>query len=316
MVDLKDNGAQRNYSRWFLGTFMYVTLRVLWWGMVAAGLILGLYYFVWRPFREAQFIKQQSGIDSPAWDTPDWVTLVDILLERAPEIGLGVMLVSAGILLARAIIFERLFRSVRPTGLGLRSPSDFNSFSGTAETRISNQAYRAAQLAERFQSRSLLMLVTGIVMAISGVLAFFVLAPQTTHMSGPIDRWALGYEAFRSASALLFIEAIAWFLLRQYRAVVEDYKTFLRFQAKRDNMLTAFYLLVQPVANEVPDETKGMMLASVLLTEEFNDHFQAGQTTETQEAQRVSNQNPVFEMLNDYFKRAQPASSGPGEPAA
>ena len=56
----------------------------------------------------------------------------------------------------------------------------------------------------------------------------------------PFDIWTYLTFSIRPAGALIFIEAIAWFLLRQYRALIEDYKIFHRMYLKRANYLIAY----------------------------------------------------------------------------
>jgi len=52
-------------------------------------------------------------------------------------------------------------------------------------------------------------------------------------------------RALRPFGILIFIEGIAWFLLRQYRSLMEDYKAFNRGYIRRVNTLVAYKLLLE-----------------------------------------------------------------------
>src|SRR5262249_54823982 len=54
------------------------------------------------------------------------------------------------------------------------------------------------------------------------------------------NQWLLfASRSLRPTGMLIFMEGIAWFLLRQYRVLIEEYKAFLRVYLKRSSYLIA-----------------------------------------------------------------------------
>ena len=75
-------------------------------------------------------------------------------------------------------------------------------------------------------------------MSFIGIGVFWVSLPDIPTESKPNLTVYLA-QAIRPLGMLLFVEAIAWFLLRQYRALIEDYKVFHRVYLRRANLLAA-----------------------------------------------------------------------------
>ena len=100
---------------------------------------------------------------------------------------------------------------------------------------------------------------------------------------------------------LLSIEAIAWFLLRQYRSLVEDYKTFHRLYIKRAN-----YLLAHKILSHRPATSEDLTIAGSLLTEDLSGRLAQGQSTEALEAMKTIEPNPVTTLIEAAIKRLGP----------
>jgi hypothetical protein len=106
-------------------------------------------------------------------------------------------------------------------------------------------------------------------------------------------------KALRPFGILIFIESIAWFLLRQYRAMMEDYKVFYRGYLRRTNYLTAFKILRGAPA---PDGTT-LAFVAALLGEDLSGRLKRDETTEGLEALKSSDPNPVFEMFSTALSK-------------
>jgi hypothetical protein len=99
-------------------------------------------------------------------------------------------------------------------------------------------------------------------------------------------------RAIRPFGMLIFIEGIAWFLLRQYRSLIEDYKTFVRIHLKRSN-----YLIALQAASTAQKDTLLADLIRVMLNEDLTGRLSKDQTTESLEAFKNAEKSPLIEAL-------------------
>ena len=73
----------------------------------------------------------------------------------------------------------------------------------------------------------------------------------------------------RASGIFLAIEAVAWFLLRQYRSLMDDYKEFHYFALRRANYVTAQQIATKPLLNSGDIRVGEIFVLSTLLTEKF-----------------------------------------------
>src|SRR6185437_1379455 len=107
-----------------------------------------------------------------------------------------------------------------------------------------------------------------------------------------------------SAGVLVSIEAIAWFLLRQYRALVEDYKAFHRIYMRRRTFLVAYKLFE---GGEAGEGEKTLVLA--MLADDWTGKLSAGQTTESIEANKLLEANPFSALIGRLADLLSPLRS-------
>jgi len=147
------------------------------------------------------------------------------------------------------------------------------------------------------------LLVGGVVMAFIGIVVFFALLPENSYINAfeffskdreftSSDLTRQTFLAFKSTAVLIFIEAIAWFLLRQYRVTVEDYKSFYRLYLHRLN-----YFQVMMLLKEKPDQKMRNKLIESLLAQDLSGKLKTGESTETIEAVRLIEQNFAEKIL-------------------
>jgi hypothetical protein len=96
----------------------------------------------------------------------------------------------------------------------------------------------------------------------------------------------------RPTGVLIFVESIAWFLLRQYRALVEDYKWFYRLYLKRANYLAALRILSPNTMR--PEE---VFVAVSLIQEDLSRRLKSVETIESIEKLKPPEESPVTEIL-------------------
>src|ERR1700730_1275815 len=97
----------------------------------------------------------------------------------------------------------------------------------------------------------------------------------------------------RALGMLIFVETIAWFLLRQYRSLVEDYKWFYRLYLKRQNYLAA--LLITTEVGGAKDARTS--ISQALMAEDLSGQLRKGITTETLEGFKLIDENPATMMI-------------------
>jgi len=110
----------------------------------------------------------------------------------------------------------------------------------------------------------------------------FSISNESTETQGVIERQVLPsisgvqlFFTFRASAQLLFIEALAWFLLRQHRALIEDYKAFYRYYMRRAN-----YLAALKIAIENPDKDLMTSVVNTLLSEDLTQLNRLGRKSE------------------------------------
>ena len=91
---------------------------------------------------------------------------------------------------------------------------------------------------------------------------------------------------------LIFMEGIAWFLLRQYRVLIEEYKSFLRVYLKRSS-----YLIAWKAASSAAD--KQFAVAQAMVSDDLSGTLNKNETTEVLETMRLSEPTPIVEILRE-----------------
>jgi hypothetical protein len=174
------------------------------------------------------------------------------------------------------------------------------------EAALLRQIARLEGSSSELLRRSLWMLAGGLLMAFVGVGVFSAsgsasLPGSSQAIGGATDEpWIKGVAALspalRPALMLVFLEAIAFFLLRQYRSLIEDYKAFYRVTLRASNSLAALRLLG---ATE-----EGRQLAAAALFHEDPSFRWEG-------ANQEAVTNPIFELLQGML----PKKGGAGKTA-
>jgi hypothetical protein len=193
----------------------------------------------------------------------------------------------------------------------------------SAEAYLVGDVERALERSEQLYSRSTLLLVGGVVMAFVGVGVFFVslrdLNSQSPLFEAALDAGSPPKEAvahgllpnipssqifmtFKASAMLIFIEAIAWFLLRQYRSLIEDYKSFYRYYMRRAN-----YLASAKMAIENSDKDLIVSVVKTLLSEDLTGRLKKDETTEDLEGKKSVDQNFAESIVTKTAEFAQRA---------
>lgn len=163
----------------------------------------------------------------------------------------------------------------------------------TAEQVLIGQVADAAAVAKALYDRSLLLISGGIVMAFIGVGVFYVALPELRQEASTTSYLP---TVIRSVGILLFVEAIAWFLLRQYRVQIEDYKSFYRIYLRRANLLLALKTI-----SAAQNDPAQITLAAAFLQDDQAGRVKAGETTEAAAALQIADSNPIFDLFRSLL---------------
>jgi hypothetical protein len=117
-------------------------------------------------------------------------------------------------------------------------------------------------------------LVGGIGMVFLGVAVFCV--SQSVGVENASDAVKVVHLIGRPIALLVFIEAIAWFMLRQYRETIDDYKLLHRVYLRRSNLFLAFLLSQDTPHGEITRNVVTALLNIDTLEERSHDQLNEG----------------------------------------
>lgn len=155
--------------------------------------------------------------------------------------------------------------------------------------------YESKAIAEKIFTRSGVYLLVGCLIAFIGVAIFYSPIFPNTH-STDITLRLLDY--LPRFGALFFIEFIAFFFLKQYRIMLEEYRYYEAIKRKRQDNLNMIQLI--EAHNDNLELLKILMenISQTVVTKLSN-----GETTEILETQRILNQDmDIFSKFTDFIK--------------
>ncbi|BFP39510.1 hypothetical protein FGF1_03550 [Flavobacteriaceae bacterium GF1] len=146
-------------------------------------------------------------------------------------------------------------------------------------------------------SRSTLMLVSGILMSVVGIIVFAFFLPDPENFTVDQFEKYLMYS-IRPTMMLIFIESVAFYLLKQYRILIEDYKYFNNIYLDRLNNAEAYIL-----QNEDKNKKHSDLIAK-LLKSETNRKLVSGESTEHIETMKNSMEhNDPMKVLESMYAK-------------
>lgn len=131
---------------------------------------------------------------------------------------------------------------------------------------IQNLSVKAEQKLKEVGSRSNLMLISGLIMSFVGVIIFYLTIPVS--LGNSIDFIKILSLTIRPTFILLFVQAISWYLLKQHKSALTEYKYYHSIYNKKLNYL-ASYRLIQNEKEENSELKK--LLPLMLLSEEIKN---------------------------------------------
>ena len=114
------------------------------------------------------------------------------------------------------------------------------NFKEILKTILYQDVTKAEKKSSELYTRSTLMLILGLFVAIAGIIIFYITLPDFSDIKDRSNYIAL---AIRPALVLFFIQSISFYLLKQYRTLINDYKYFHDEYLKKSRIFTAYQLL-------------------------------------------------------------------------
>jgi hypothetical protein len=185
--------------------------------------------------------------------------------------------------------------------------------------QLEGMAVASGKIAEKIYTRAGVYLLFGVLIAFSG-LAFFYLQSQATLTSGfelgpikaegaqtvvkPVGTTPM--EAFTNMAprvgVLFFIELVAFFFLRQYRAAMDEYRYFEAIKRRREENLALVTMFLSGKGDELdffPFVEKCSLYSDL-------PKLTAGETTEVLETRKLTkDEMALFEKMLDIVTKAK-----------
>ena len=109
------------------------------------------------------------------------------------------------------------------------------------EKQLNENITESKNNADRLLSRSNTCLVVGCIISILGVFVFYLLNLGTEYNSLEISQQL--FTLLPRFGILFFIEYVAFFFLKQYRILMEEYRYYEAIKRDRQNLLSIYYLV-------------------------------------------------------------------------
>ena len=150
-------------------------------------------------------------------------------------------------------------------------------------------------IAERVFTRSGVYLLVGCLIAFIGVAIFYSPIFQQTSSTDVTQRLLDYLPRF---GALFFIEFIAFFFLKQYRIMLEEYRYYEAIKRKRQDNLNLIELI-----ETHKDNLELLKLLTENISQTVITKLSNGETTEILETQKIVNQDmDIFSKFTDLIK--------------
>lgn len=161
-----------------------------------------------------------------------------------------------------------------------------------------SQIDEATQIAEKIYSRSGVYLFVGCLIAFVGVFIFYspFFKIETSPSTEPLDRFI---DFLPRIAALFFVEYVAFFFLKQYRIMMEEYRYYEAIKRKKQNN----YLIVSLVEKYQNQQDVLKQILEKCSFNELGNKLIKDESTEILETQKITNQEFNFiEKMMDLVK--------------
>lgn len=113
-------------------------------------------------------------------------------------------------------------------------------FDNVLKSIMYDDVVKSEKRANELYNRSTFMLILGLLIAVLGVVVFYISLPDYKEL--PNENRYLMF-AIRPTLILIFIQSIAFYILKQYRSLINDYKYFYSEYLKKSKLYTSYLLI-------------------------------------------------------------------------
>lgn len=149
----------------------------------------------------------------------------------------------------------------------------------TGQDQYMSLVSASRSLASSLYNRSGVYLISGVTLAIGGIVMFYLLRPTLPSGSSPTD---IIIALLPGSSMLLLVELIAFFFLRQSRAVMDEFRHFDHLARNREELL---------VAMRLAEESGNPLDVTTLMANGFyftrGDRFAPGESSDIVETRKL-----------------------------
>lgn len=171
-----------------------------------------------------------------------------------------------------------------------------------AVTLLSNNALSSERLSKNIYTRAGVYMMTGAIVAFSGLLFFYF---QTAALPGPGDGGiaTVIVGIAPKFGILIFIEIVAFFFLRQYRAAMDEFRYFEAIKRRREETLALIKLNEHASPSLTIEQIIGLGIYS-----SGQPTLEKDQTTELLENRKLEkNELVIIEKLIEALSARKPA---------
>lgn len=174
---------------------------------------------------------------------------------------------------------------------------------------LNSDLFRIKKTIDEASRRSSTMLFSGVVMAFVGLLVFYSATNETNRFTDSNNFRIEEYfsSLVRPTVMLIFIEAIAWFLFRQYTASIVEWRRLNQMTSKRADLFAAYISETESTSKE----TRLLLITSLLNNN--TTVLREGETTEEIEVSKNSNKNPIFDFAHAILEKLSPLEKTKGQ---
>jgi len=134
---------------------------------------------------------------------------------------------------------------------------DSYSLDNILESVLFDEVSKAEKKSLELYNRSTLMLILGLLVAIAGIVVFYLTLPEYNNGIEPKNYLAL---TIRPALILVFVQTISFYLLKQYRSLINDFKHFHQDYSKKSRIFSIYQLIQSKELNENEEKFIEMLM--------------------------------------------------------
>ena len=153
----------------------------------------------------------------------------------------------------------------------------------------------------RLNRRANVMLLAGLTVAMVGAAVLFAMLPEANSESGLSTALA---GSIRPLGITIFVEAIAWYLLRQHRVLLEESRIFYQVYLRRSSQLGALALTTDIGPNGAS------AILDALLKETSSDRLNPGETTIPLAASGADNHLALGSLIGMLLEKSTAGKKG------